>query len=60
MNNEQLLSSSDAAKILNVSIRTLGRWARLRKGPPRIKVGRTIYYRMDAIDQWLLSIEGAA
>ena len=57
MTNEPLLTSIEAANTLNVSIRTLARWARLRKGPPRIKIGRTIYYRRIAIDQWLLSLE---
>ncbi|GAA4641491.1 hypothetical protein GCM10023115_00380 [Pontixanthobacter gangjinensis] len=60
--NEQsnLLTVSNAADILRVSRRTLSRWARLRKGPPRIKVGRTIYYRREAIDKWLLSLEETA
>lgn len=53
----ELLSASEAAGLLGVSRRTLSRWARLRKGPPRTKVGRSIFYRRQALEQWLLAIE---
>uniref|UniRef100_UPI00345B74E3 helix-turn-helix transcriptional regulator n=1 Tax=uncultured Erythrobacter sp. TaxID=263913 RepID=UPI00345B74E3 len=53
----ELLTVSDTAKTLHVSRRTLSRWARLRKGPPRIKIGRTVFYRRNSLDQWLLSQE---
>lgn len=52
------LNSSEVANLLNISLRTLHRWGRLRKGPPSIKVGRRIYYRRAAIEQWLLALEG--
>ncbi|MFK4005021.1 helix-turn-helix transcriptional regulator [Qipengyuania sp. NPDC077563] len=54
---DDLITCEDAARHLAVSIRTLSRWARLRKGPPRIKVGRSIFYRRSAIEHWLLSLE---
>jgi len=53
----ELLLASETADLLGVSRRTLSRWARLRKGPPRVKVGRSIYYRRAAIHDWLKSIE---
>lgn len=55
-----LLTRDEAAILLQVSNRTLGRWARLRKGPPRVKVGRTIFYRRRAIHDWLKSLEECA
>jgi predicted DNA-binding transcriptional regulator AlpA len=58
--NDDLLTCDEAAKSLCVSIRTLGRWARMRKGPPRIKIGRSIFYRRHAIEHWLLSLEEVA
>lgn len=54
---EVMLTRDEAASLLQVSGRTLGRWARMRKGPPRVKVGRSIYYRRAAIHDWLKSIE---
>lgn len=56
-NRNKLLTIADAAEILHVSRRTLSRWARLRKGPPRIKVGRAIYYRRSSLERWLVSLE---
>lgn len=55
-----LLTRDEAAILLQVSNRTLGRWARHRKGPPRVKVGRTIFYRRGAIHAWLKSLEECA
>lgn len=53
----ELISRDDAGELLGVSPRTLGRWARLGKGPPRTKVGRSIFYRRSSLEQWLLSQE---
>ena len=51
------ISSKDFANALNVSRRTLHRWGRLGKGPHRIKVGRSVYYRRAAIEKWLATLE---
>jgi hypothetical protein len=40
---------------LFVSTRTLDRWHTLRKGPPRVIVGGRVWYRRDAVEQWLQS-----
>lgn len=53
----EYLSSDEASHCLDVSRRTLHRWARLQKGPPSIKVGRSVYYRRASFEQWLLSLE---
>jgi predicted DNA-binding transcriptional regulator AlpA len=55
---EPPLTSEAVAGLLNVSTRTLHRWGRLKKGPPSIKVGRSVLYRRAAIEEWLLSLEG--
>lgn len=68
MTTNDHLRLSQVAEILNVSHRTLNRWHALRVGPSRVKVGRTIFYRKKAIEQWLAanetqptrSFEGAA
>jgi predicted DNA-binding transcriptional regulator AlpA len=48
-----LLRREDLAKQLGVSPRTIDRWHALRQGPPRVCIGRTILYRIDAVRQWL-------
>ena len=50
-------SADQLAAELSVSIRTLSRWSRMRKGPARIKVGRTCLYRRAAVQEWLKSLE---
>ena len=52
-----LIERRSVADTLRVSERTLGRWARARTGPPRIKVGGKTYYRREALAKWLLSNE---
>lgn len=53
----EYITSVEACELLAVSQRTLLRWHRLRKGPPQIKVGRKVYYRRQAISDWLMSLE---
>lgn len=55
--NVDFLSSEEVSLALNISTRTLHRWGRLRKGPPSIKVGRSVYYRRASIERWLLTLE---
>ena len=60
MNNvgaPELLTADDVAALLGVSRRTLSRWKRLRKGPPRIKVGRAMLYNQASLHEWLRSLE---
>lgn len=52
-----LLTAAQVATDLGVSKRTLQRWGRLRKGPPRIKIGRLVYFRRDAVLSWLVNLE---
>jgi predicted DNA-binding transcriptional regulator AlpA len=52
-----LLSAEQVALELGISKRTLHRWGRLRKGPPRIKVGRSVFYRIEAVADWMMALE---
>lgn len=52
-----LLAAADVSQMLQVSEQTLSRWARLRRGPPRVKIGRKIFYRSEALEDWILSCE---
>ncbi len=54
------LSEQELASQLDVSLRTVRRWHSLREGPPRTTIGKAIYYRRDAVSDWLRSNEHAA
>lgn len=40
------LTRRDAARFLGVAERTLANWRSLRRGPPQLKVGRRVFYRL--------------
>jgi predicted DNA-binding transcriptional regulator AlpA len=43
----------DLAQQLNRSVRTLQRLAARRLGPPRIKIGHLVFYKVDSVRAWL-------
>jgi predicted DNA-binding transcriptional regulator AlpA len=51
------LTSSELAKELGRSIRTLDRWVLTGDGPPRTRIGRKTLYRRAAVLDWLKSRE---
>jgi len=54
-----LITEADYAAQRGVSVRTVQRERAQRIGPPFIKLGRVIYYRPAAIENWLLAQEQA-
>jgi hypothetical protein len=57
MNLQDLLTEAEYAMQRGVSVRTVQRERALRKGPAFIKLGKSIFYRREAISAWLLSQE---
>lgn len=57
MTISDLITETDYAAQRGVSLRTVQRERAQRIGPPYIKLGRNIYYRPAAIEQWLLAQE---
>ena len=53
----ELVDRDAAAQLLGVSPRTLDRWHLLDEGPPRIRYGAQVRYRMASLEQWLLAKE---
>jgi excisionase family DNA binding protein len=47
------LAQAEAAEFLRVSERTLERWRLEGSGPPYIKAGRRILYRVSDVESWL-------
>lgn len=54
---EDYFSEEKTAHDLGVTVDTLRNWSVRREGPPRTKVARRVYYRKDAMQQWLLARE---
>ena len=53
----ELISEPDWAGLRNCSTRTVQRERSKRIGPPYIKLGKKIFYRVTAIEEWLLAQE---
>ncbi len=47
------LNRTDLARELTLSVDTLQRWETRRVGPPCVRVGRKVIYRMEAVRDWL-------
>ena len=43
----------ELAKEMNVSTKTLKRWARNGRGPTRTKIGRKVFYARSSVLLWL-------
>jgi hypothetical protein len=51
-------SYQESAEFIGQRVQTLRAWwSRERKGPPRIKVGRRVIYRRQAVVDWLVARE---
>ena len=50
---ENLIPESQFAESLGRSLRSVKRWRQLRCGPAFIRIGKSIYYRPEAIARWL-------
>jgi predicted DNA-binding transcriptional regulator AlpA len=55
---DDLVDRAAAAYLLGVAARTLDRWHRDQTGPPRVRVGRKVRYRRQALEEWVRGTEG--
>ena len=53
-----LISEHDLAAALHKCLRSLRRYHNARTGPPRIRIGRNFYYKIDTVNEWLARREG--
>ena len=51
------LTPKDLALALGVSERTVARWHRFREGPPRVEIGRKVFYRVESVNACIASCE---
>lgn len=54
---EGFISEQEYAVCRGVSLRTCQRDRQLRDAPPYVLIGRKIYYRIEAVREWLLARE---
>ncbi len=54
------IPEEDYAARRGVSLRTCQRDRQLRQAPPFVLIGRRIYYRIEAVRDWLIAREQAA
>lgn len=54
------ISEENYAARRGVSLRTCQRDRQLRQSPPFVVIGRRVYYRIEAVRDWLLAREQAA
>ncbi|MSS84984.1 helix-turn-helix domain-containing protein [Actinomycetaceae bacterium WB03_NA08] len=48
------LTPQECADHMKVSLRTLQDWRSRKVGPPFHKVGKTVRYHIEEVDEWLL------
>jgi hypothetical protein len=47
------LTEEQLAEEWHIGLRTMRRYRALRQSPPYVKIGRKVYYRRRAIEEWL-------
>ena len=51
------VSARHVASMLGISLRTLSRWTAAGTGPPKIKIGKKVFYDLGKLPEWLASRE---
>ncbi len=49
----QAITESEVAKILSMSVQSLRNWRCQRKGPPYLKIGRSVRYPVEDLNRYL-------
>lgn len=50
---QELLTPPEAAARLRLSVHTLKAWRRDEKGPPKVKIGRRVFYDAADLEQYI-------
>ena len=51
--SESLLDDRELSRRLNIARQTIQGWRHRKVGPPFVRVGRRIRYRLDDVNNWL-------
>ena len=57
ISGRRYVSARHVASMLGVSLRTLSRWTATGAGPPKIKIGKKVFYDLGKLPEWLASRE---
>lgn len=55
--SDTLLDPRQAAEMIGVSPASLARWRVQGDGPPYLKLGGSVRYRLSSVEQWLTASE---
>ena len=50
-----LLSTYEAARYLGISAGTMTNWRNRKEGPPYIKIGTSVRYRLEDLKAWIVA-----
>ena len=56
----RLITEGEAADLLTLSVKTLRNWRLSGYGPPHLKLGRLVRFRLSDLKAWLKSCERAS
>lgn len=54
---ERLLDSKSAAALLDIPAATLAVWRNREMGPPYIKIGASVRYRLKDLNEWIRALK---
>lgn len=54
MQFDNMLNDKEAARLLGKKVQTLRNWRFLRRGPAYIKLGRSVKYRIEDLQEYIL------
>jgi excisionase family DNA binding protein len=49
----RLMTPSEVAEYLRISVKTLANWRSRNTGPPFLRIGGRVRYRQHAMDEWI-------
>ena len=52
-----LVSERELARLLGKSLRTIRRWSVERRAPPKVRLGKSIFFRRESVLRWIASQE---
>lgn len=53
MTGEKFLTTEELSEILKIPARTLRFWRKENRGPPWLKMGRSVKYRESEVSEWV-------
>lgn len=56
----KLLSQKECAEVLGIAESTLRQWRYEGHGPPFVRIGKAVRYRVEAVESWVLEQEQEA